>query len=436
MGWLSRLLGGAQVAGANGVQAPAWQTPPIVPSQQNQPQPFRVDAPVLQPIGQPAPAAPQQSSPMGLLGRFIGGAQPQQSATPGAPQAPTIRSNPLTFALGGQNALNSMFQNQLAQQQQVLANQAEQRNQQMFGMQQTQFGWGQEDRQRQLEQRRAWQTAVEAETDENRRRQLLAIGPDGYAEFINTQQQNEIGQRRWEEEMALRRRGLAIDAARANREFTRAPELSRADVGVINQVTEASDQANAFNSEITRFLSLNRDQPTGPYTGYLPGSWFGESRARRDEMEGITSRLISSVRAMSGEGGIMTDADALRFERGLPSVNRLGQTNMNIAAASQQVARNAQDRVAFYENWARNPQNGGSLLGARSAWNEYLQRNPIFDEDGGLRPDRPGFEEWLAAGAPDMRRQNRPAGGGRETPRRSVRDMTDAELEALARSGR
>lgn len=434
MGWLSRLLGGGQVAAANGAQAP-WQTPPIVPPQQNQPQPLRVDAPVLQPIGQSAPA-PQQSSPMGLLGRFLGGAQPQQSATPGAPQAPTIRSNPLTFALGGQNALNSMFQNQLAQRQQELANQAEQRAQQAFGMQQTQFDWQNEERQRRVERRRLAEEYIASRPAEEQLR-LRAIDPDELGEYINTQQQNEIGQRRWEEEMALRRRGLAIDAARANREFTRAPELSRADVGVINQVTEASDQANAFNSEITRFLSLNRDQPTGPYTGYLPGSWFGESRARRDEMEGITSRLISSVRAMSGEGGIMTDADALRFERGLPSVNRFGQTNMNIAGASQQVARNAQDRVAFYENWARNPQNGGSLLGARSAWNEYLQRNPIFDEDGGLRPDRPGFEEWLAAGAPDMRRQNRPAsGGGRETPRRSVRDMTDAELEALARSGR
>jgi len=232
VGWLSRLLLGGQ---AGGVQAPAWQTPPIAPPQQNQPQPFRVDAPVMQPIGQappqgqlrvdaptiqpmgqPAPAAPQRGG-MNLIGRLLGGAQPQQSAAPGAPQAPTIRSNPLTFALGGQNALNSMFQNQLAQQQQVLANQAEQRNQQAFGMQQTQFGWDQENRQRQAEQRRAWQTAVEAETDEGRRRQLLAIGPDGYAEFINTQQQNEISQQRWEEQMALDRRRLRIDETRANR---------------------------------------------------------------------------------------------------------------------------------------------------------------------------------------------------------------------------
>lgn len=233
MGWLSRLLGGAQVAGANGAQAP-WQTPPIAPPQQNQPQQFRVDAPVMQPIGQappqgqlrvdaptiqpmgqPAPAAPQRGG-AGLLGRFLGGAQPQQSTASGAPQAPTIRSNPLTFALGGQNALNSMFQNQLAQQQQVLANQAEQRNQQAFGMQQTQFGWGQEDRQRQAEQRRAWQTAVEGETDENRRRQLLAIGPDAYGDFLARERQMEFQAREGQLDRDAQMRAASLRAANEN----------------------------------------------------------------------------------------------------------------------------------------------------------------------------------------------------------------------------
>lgn len=235
MGWLSRLLGGAQVAGANGAQAP-WQTPPIAPPQQNQPQQFRVDAPVMQPIGQappqgqlrvdaptiqpmgqPAPAAPQRGG-AGLLGRFLGGAQPQQSTASGAPQAPTIRSNPLTFALGGQNALNSMFQNQLAQQQQVLANQAEQRNQQAFGMQQTQFGWQNEERQQEREQRERYEEWARGQTDNP----LATINPEV---AFQTEAEARAAARQpltpyQRETLELQRRGLDIDAIRANNSRT------------------------------------------------------------------------------------------------------------------------------------------------------------------------------------------------------------------------
>lgn len=100
----------------------------------------------------------------------------------------------------------------------------------------------------------------------------------------------------------------------------------------------------------------------------------------------------------------MTDADALRFERGLPSTERYGVTNTNISAASREVARNAQDRVAFYEMYGRAT---GNLLGARSQWNEYLQRNPIYDADGNIRANRPDFEQWMRSGAPDARTQTR-----------------------------
>ena len=265
----------------------------------------------------------------------------------------------------------------------------------------TLFGYTREDRERAGQQRQAldqWVATLPAgQQAAARANPAAAHAAYMEAQAMATQPITPFQQA----QLGLQRRGLAIDAARAANDMNAQRPLSNIDNRTLNQVTDASDQANAFNMEITRFLSLNAEQPTGAFTQYNPGSWFGDSRNRRDEMEGITSRLISSVRAMSGEGGIMTDADALRFERGLPSVNRAGPVNQNIADAAQQVARNATDRVMFYEMYA---QNRGSLLGARSEWNRYLTMNPIYDAQGNLQQNPPGFEEWVRLGSPDLRR--------------------------------
>lgn len=299
--------------------------------------------------------------------------------------------------------------------------------------QETQFGWATEAQQREAERRQRYSDWAGSQTDNP----LAAVDPEvafeqeAQARALAGQPLTPFQQA----QLNLQRQGLAIDAAQANYALQN-PNVSRGDQRTIDTITEASDQANAFNSEITRFLGLNEAQPTGPYTNLNPGSWFGTSRMRRDEMEGITSRLISSVRAMSGEGGIMTDADALRFERGLPSVNRYGPTNQNIASAAREVARNAQDRVAFYENWVRDPRNRGSLLGARSAWNEYLARNPIYTESGDIRSGRLGFEEWMQAGAPDARQQRSalsPAANGQTSQQRAAAPPSGPPPAARAR---
>lgn len=261
----------------------------------------------------------------------------------------------------------------------------------------TQFGWAQGDRDRSAADRERYRTWAATRDEFAQVNPEAAYDAEADARALAGQPVTPYQQAT----LTLQQQGLRIDAARAARDMSTPRPLSNIDNRTLNQVTDASDQANAFNADITRFLSLNAEQPTGAFTQYNPGSWIGESRNRRDEMEGITSRLISSVRAMSGEGGIMTDADALRFERGLPSVNRAGPVNQNIAAAAQQAARNASDRVMFYEMYA---QNRGSLLGARSDWNRYLAMNPIYDAQGNLQQDRPGFEEWVQMGSPDLRR--------------------------------
>jgi hypothetical protein len=216
----------------------------------------------------------------------------------------------------------------------------------------------------------------------------------------------------------LQRRGQNLSAE------SRAPRaLPQGDQRLLDRVTDQGDQAQNFLGLVNRFVGLNTQQPTGQFTDLNPGSWFGQSRERREEMVGLTSQMITQVRGLSGEGGIMTDSDATRFERGLPSVQRGGNTNGNFASAAQQVAQNATDRVAFMEAYG----SSGSLQGARSDWNRYLTANPIYDTNGGIRTNRPNFEEWLQMGAPDMSRER--------SPSNAVRDISNEDLLRALRDG-
>lgn len=182
------------------------------------------------------------------------------------------------------------------------------------------------------------------------------------------------------------------------------PALRAGDQRFLDRVTEQSDGAQNLGGLISRFAGLNSQQPTGTGTDLIPGSWFGESRSRREEMEGLTAQMITQVRAMSGEGGIMTDGDAQRFERGLPSVHRSRQTNDNFAAAAREIARNAEDRANFLERSSAS----GSLQGTRADWTAYTRANPIYDPYGNIRTDRPGYEEWFADGQRDMSQELAP----------------------------
>lgn len=269
---------------------------------------------------------------------------------------------------------------------------------------QQQFGWQREDRQRATQQRQSldeWVAGLPPEQQAAARANPAAAHEAYMAaqaaanQPITPFQQAQLG---------LQRQGLAIDAMNARTAAARAQnslaDLSYADTRTINEITSAADAANHVAGQMQRFMALNARQRSGRFANIA--GWFGDPEAQ--EMHGISQGLIPIVREMSGETGIMTNADADRIVQGIPNIQNSRETNESFAMAAQQVARNAQDRIMFYENYARTNHN---LLGARSQWSQYLQRNPIYDTQGNLRADRPGFEEWLNMGAPDMRNPQR-----------------------------
>lgn len=184
MGLLNSLLWGQQSA----PQVGGWPgTPPFVPPQvQQQPLPPLNTEPLPQtPPYIPPQINQQRGGLMGGIGRLLGGGQQQPPQTPGMPTPPTpptMRTNPLTFALGGQNALNSIFNNQAQAQQMQRQQRLDQRDDTVFGRQQTQ--WSQED-----QQRRDWEEAVRGEPDPQRRAALRAMGPQGYGDWMAGEQQ-------------------------------------------------------------------------------------------------------------------------------------------------------------------------------------------------------------------------------------------------------
>ena len=89
-----------------------------------------------------------------------------------------------------------------------------------------------------------------------------------------------------------------------------------------------------------------------------------------------------------------------------------------------QGARNMEDYAAFLDMYSE----GGDLRGAEQNWNIYLNANPIYDRYGNVRSDRPNFQDWLAAGQPDMSHEI--------SENSMVRTLTDEQLmQVLGQQG-
>lgn len=82
------------------------------------------------------------------------------------------------------------------QQQKKMLENEERRAAALERMQGEQFSWERDAQARAAQQRQSWQQAVEGEQDPKRRQQLLAIGPDGYGEWLQRQDELEFQRQR------------------------------------------------------------------------------------------------------------------------------------------------------------------------------------------------------------------------------------------------
>jgi hypothetical protein len=132
-------------------------------------------------------------------------------------------------------------------------------------------------------------------------------------------------------------------------------------------------------SDAQRFMFLNKQTPSGPLYG-IPGiKQITGFSTQAQELDRLTAKLARKEK-QPGEGQI-SNFDAAQFILASPSRGKNRTTNDNINKATVLARRQQLQYSEFLSNYAAV---NGHMIGAKEAWNRYLQANPIFD------PSRPG----------------------------------------------
>lgn len=202
----------------------------------------------------------------------------------------------------------------------------------------------------------------------------------------------------------LDRDKLTADAAKDAAEQARTPAtLQGLPAGVqsaivkneldnIGSASTASQSAEKAATLAKQFM----DESAG--YGSLGGGWladvgqaFSQKTAR---LKGITAEMIPMMRT-AGEG-IMTDADAKRYESAVVSINKGRGANQDVADVLEAGKQNAKAYEQFLREWQA--QGGyGDQQTAELLWDQYSEEVPMFDPQSG-QPNmgRMPIREWLA----------------------------------------
>jgi hypothetical protein len=195
--------------------------------------------------------------------------------------------------------------------------------------------------------------------------------------------------------LALSRERLAFDKTK---EAANPPsKLSTADNKALEDARAVAEQANEIADKGLQFKGVNATQATG---GWLDrATWLPTMDKEKQLMESFTAKIAPQMRIPGS--GTTSDRDLAFFVAASPSIEKSRQVNDAIVTGFDLSRRNANDRVQFLEAYA---QNKGSLLGAEQMWRQYLNDNPIFDQEStplkpALNESRKTWQEYFS-GAP------------------------------------
>lgn len=221
--------------------------------------------------------------------------------------------------------------------------------------------------------------------------------------FEHTVDQDEIGNaaRRRQLDISEMSATASMDAA-ANEQASVAPHLQNLPNGVQSRIVgEEFDVLEAAGSRVegarkgAQLAKKFMDESKG-YNS-LGGGVFNDLGQvfsnRTAGLKGITAEMIPMMR-QAGEG-IMTDADARRYEDAVVSINKPRGSNQNVSDSFAAAEQNAVANERFLRRFQA--QNGyGSMGEGERLWAEYSDAHPIFDaETGQPNTDRIGIEQWF-----------------------------------------
>src|ERR1043166_5815808 len=174
-----------------------------------------------------------------------------------------------------------------------------------------------------------------------------------------------------------------------------------------------------LDESVDRFLELNQQEKTGPELAGLglPGMSAGPHGAsvhggegwslnpwlfikkfnpRIQEMDKITQQLVTSMQKPGFSR--VTNFDLQTFQKGMMGIDKPFEVNKNIAAPLKVFADDARNYHQFEKLYAQIHQ---TRKGAETAWDDYLNHNPIFDPTKpgtyALNPGRISWQDYFRA---------------------------------------
>lgn len=232
-------------------------------------------------------------------------------------------------------------------------------------LQNTQFDWLRSDRTRADEQRQRYaEWAARQGAD-------AAVNPEAaYGAAMDQQAAANMPISPYQQaQLDLQRRGLSIDAMRAQADMNRANmerPLRGPDASLMDTVREAAGRGQALNMLGQEFLTANGENRTGEFSRFNPFNFLDQNRAA---MRSASAQMRSYMRPPGS--GATSDYEQRIYAMGVPSTENTGPQNQAIMRYHQAASQLAQDRRYFYEDYARL---NGTLNGAEAAF----QQSPSF----------------------------------------------------------
>lgn len=419
--------------------------------QQQQPIQYRAAQPTMPPVPQlPSLTAPPNGQPMGPNPFAPAPVAPPPMAMPAMKEGPvqdpsapqgmwgrinrgfgSLNENPL-FNLGMSllgNAQGSrwdqvgqdMRQFGLTQDERQRMQNEERRNKVADTREETAFGRQQQEWTQQDQQRARWEAAVQSEQDPQRQAQLMAIGPQGYGEYLQRQDEIAFQRERARVQDSQFQQSLAVDQARLasdryNNSFAAA--AGRNEAGYVAGMRDRLDGWRMVDNDLSRIEYWLQNRPD-VFSSLLDGepeevlrryTRRGDQQAltAAQELYGIGSNLSrEELRGMTPVSNI----DFLAAMRGNPTT---ASTPQFVQGWLQRARQDRQMMEQQYQAALRHGQQFGNLSAPDPATGLNFYQS-TYDRYGGQDvagadqpPVRGGRERWA-----DYQRRT---GGGQQAP--------------------
>lgn len=196
----------------------------------------------------------------------------------------------------------------------------------------------------------------------------------------------------------VKRGGQWIDAG--NLYVGPGPKLDPQERKQLGEVRMQAEKATGVMQDVDRFMSLNKEQPSGGLLGLpIVRDVQGLFDPEVSEMNAINNRLTPAQREPGS--GAMSNADVAMYRSSVIGYDKPGSTNSKIGARTRAGALRQKEYAAFLDYYARV---NGTINGAQEQWDEYKEAEPVYEPGTGrIRRAKPWREYFSIGSAPKPR---------------------------------